>query len=94
MSKLLVGAKTGVQFESPIELSSDWSVKALPDLSKIILMRHVCGIYMGAVTIDEVSRTYAFGMATEDRSMEPYSGRNWRKRLYLEATNALIRLLS
>jgi len=94
MSNLRIGTKSGVQFESPIELSNEWSVKALPDLSKIILMRNVLGIYMGAVTIDEVNRTYAFGMDTEDRTMKSYSGRNWRKRLYLDATNALIRMFS
>ena len=94
MSNIRIGAKTGLSFELPIALSTEWSVKALPDRTKIILMRNVMGSYMGAVTIDEVNRRYAFGMDTEDLTMPSYSGRNWRKRLYADATNALVRMLS
>lgn len=93
MAKQLVGAKTGVPFVLPVELPEGWKAKALPDRTLVILEYWSIGHYIGAVTINEVDRNYAFGADTRDSSMERYTGRNWRVRLYRDAIDAVARLL-
>lgn len=88
-----VGAKTGAPFKFPVELPEGWKAKALPDRTIVILEYWVLGSYIGAVTVNEVDRNYAFGADTQDPSMQPYAGRNWRQRLYRDAINALVLLI-
>jgi hypothetical protein len=77
-------AKTGKPFTLPVDL---------PDGSKVILERRVFGNFLGAVTINEVDRTYAFGQDTRAADLNRYAGRNWRARLYRDAMDALECLL-
>lgn len=89
----LTGARSGTTFDLPIRLPEGWKAKALPNRTRVILEYWSMGHYVGAVTISEVERTYAFGADTQDTTMSPYTGRNWRLRLYRDAANALERLL-
>lgn len=86
-------SKSSKVFILPIGLPNGWSAKALPDGTMVILQYKPFGDALGTVTINEVDRTYAFGAGTKDSLMKIYSGRNWRKRLYLDAIEALDRLL-
>lgn len=89
----LTGAKSGAPFVLPVKLPDGWQAKALPDRSRVILEYWSLSHYVGAVTVSEVERTYAFGADTIDAAMSRYTGRNWRTRLYQDAIDALEHLL-
>lgn len=89
----LTGSKSGTAFELPIRLPEGWKAKATPDRTLVILEYWSLGHYVGAVTISEVERTYAFGAGTQDATTSQYTGRNWRVRLYRDAVGSLERLL-
>jgi hypothetical protein len=89
----LTGAKSGASFVLPVKLPDGWKAKALPDRTRVILEYWSLGHYVGAVTVSEVERTYAFGADTIDEAMSRYTGRNWRTRLYQDAIKSLERLL-
>jgi hypothetical protein len=93
MVTVRIGVKTRRPFTLPVDLPAEWSVKALPDRTMVILEYKPLGNYLGAVTVNEVDRTYALGADARDPIMKAYSGRNWRARLYRDAMDALERLL-
>lgn len=91
--KLQTPEQVAEHWQLPIKLGDDWALKALPDRTRVILIWKPFGTPCGAVTVDEIRRTYAYGMDTVDSAMTPYDGPNWHRNLYIDAAAGLKRLL-